>query len=261
MGDRKKRHSIEKARKGSSSMSAQLSRTARRFSSVIAPQLTKFDFVPSLQANHEMMSKLLDIKTVHNALENYIIHNATNFDPIDFEIVTPEAKNALLRAQLFADEFVLFENQKRLVSIIFGDPDSGVDGPVVAKIRHPVSGMKMYEIVDLQHNGNWQIISSMDEGSRCQIDSTSNFFRRIMSMCGITFVPKWWLVRNETNEIGKVLPQNSFWKENALVLHWAETVDNEIRLLILSFAMVQMIREGFPQLFHIIKENRIRRIP
>lgn len=64
MGDRKKRHSIEKARKGSNSMSAQLQRTARRFSSVIAPQLTKFDFVPCLQASTEMLIRIVDIKKV-----------------------------------------------------------------------------------------------------------------------------------------------------------------------------------------------------
>lgn len=77
---------------------------------------------------------------MQDAMQNYILHNATMFDPVDFEILTTEHSNPVLRAQLYAEELVLFENQKRLVSIVFADPDSGLDGPIVAKVRHPISG-------------------------------------------------------------------------------------------------------------------------
>lgn len=76
---------------------------------------------------------------MQSALENYILHNATVFDPVDFEVLA-DGHPTTLRAQLTAEELVLFDGQKRLTSITFADIESGNDGPIAAKIRHPLSG-------------------------------------------------------------------------------------------------------------------------
>ena len=49
-------------------MSAQISRTARRLSTVIAPQLTKLDPLPSLQKVARVSIKIADIKKVKFSL-------------------------------------------------------------------------------------------------------------------------------------------------------------------------------------------------
>lgn len=46
------------------SVSAQLSRTARRFSTVIAPQLTKIDMIPALQKHRKLIIKIADVGKV-----------------------------------------------------------------------------------------------------------------------------------------------------------------------------------------------------
>lgn len=153
---------------------------------------------------------------MQSALENYILYNATIFDPIDFEILA-DRHPTTLRAQLSAEELVVFDGQKRLTSITFADIESANDGLIAAKIRHPLSGrlsirffsitflgMKMFEITDLAHNGNWQITSSTDELSKCQIDSMTSFFHQLISLCGLTLMPNWWIVRYQANNLGQV---------------------------------------------------------
>lgn len=69
-------------------------------------------------------------------MESYVVHNAVNFEPIDFEVVDENTNEVLLRAQLFAEELVIFEGHKRLISVVLADHESHS----MAKIRHPVTG-------------------------------------------------------------------------------------------------------------------------
>ncbi|KAE9553416.1 hypothetical protein FO519_003375 [Halicephalobus sp. NKZ332] len=257
MSEKKKHSGFEKIRKGSASMSAQISRTARRLSTVIAPQLTKLDPLPCLQTITRVSIKVTDIKKIHHAMENYILHNMTNFDPIGLEINGDGKSKMILRAELSAEELVLLEGQKRVTSIIFADIED--EDFTVAKIRHPISGIKMYEIVDLAHNGNWQIFSSTDDTGRCQIDSMTNCFRQLISMCGLSYVPNWWVVRSQANYLGQIEAQHSIFKENMMIVDWNLETENEIRILMLCFGLVQMIRERFPQMMTIIKEYRVKK--
>lgn len=41
-------------------------------------------------------------------------------------------------------------------------------------------------------------------------------------------------------------------------LEWNEQANNELRVIVIAFAMTQMIREAFPSLIHILKEHRLR---
>jgi hypothetical protein len=69
-------------------------------------------------------------------MESYVLHNAVNFEPVDFDIVDLSTNEVLLKAQLFAEELVILEGQRRLMSVILADQES----PFIAKIRHPITG-------------------------------------------------------------------------------------------------------------------------
>ena len=73
----------------------------------------------------------------------------------------------------------------------------------------------MYEMIDFTHNGDWQILSSIDETSRCQIDPMTNCFRQLISSCGLSLIPNWWVVRSQAVNLGQVgiIPRpNNFYK-------------------------------------------------
>uniref|UniRef100_A0AC34QW19 Uncharacterized protein n=1 Tax=Panagrolaimus sp. JU765 TaxID=591449 RepID=A0AC34QW19_9BILA len=61
-------------------------------------------------------------------------------------------------------------------------------------------------------------------------------------------MPNWWVVRCQANNLGDIQSQNSLFKENAVVISWNNQADNEMRVLMLCFGLVQMIREGYPQI-------------
>ena len=42
-------------------------------------------------------------------------------------------------------------------------------------------------------------------------------------------------------------------------MKWDPATENEARVLAVSFGLVQMVREAFPSLVHILKEHRVRR--
>lgn len=48
-----------------SSVSAQITRTARRFSTVIAPQLTKIDIIQVLQKHRKLLIQIADLVHVN----------------------------------------------------------------------------------------------------------------------------------------------------------------------------------------------------
>jgi hypothetical protein len=91
------------------SVSAQLTRTARRFSTVIAPQLTKLDTIPCLQRHQRLRIRIADIQKLNEAIKQYVLHNGRLFDPVEFEIRTEEEgadEQTILNAQFYAEEVI-----------------------------------------------------------------------------------------------------------------------------------------------------------
>uniref|UniRef100_A0A914CME4 C-type lectin domain-containing protein n=1 Tax=Acrobeloides nanus TaxID=290746 RepID=A0A914CME4_9BILA len=235
--------------------SAQLSRTARRVSNVIAPQLTKIEPVYCLQ-NHKLLRiQIVDITKFQHAMESYVVHNAVNFEPVDFDIVDWSTNEVLLKAQLFAEELVILEGQRRLMSVILADQES----PFIAKIRHPVTGIKIFEIADSDDSDRWHIVGCVEETNKCQISTRSSIWRRLLMSCGFIYLPQWWTFRQNSKFLGQVYPNNNMCSENSMAVEFSENSDTEMRLLIVCFGLVQMIRKGYPQIFHIIQEYQQRR--
>lgn len=270
------------------SVSAQLTRTARRFSTVIAPQLTKLEPIPVLQRHQRLRIRIADIQKLQDAIKQYVLHSGRIFDPVEFEIRAEEDTGdgpPLLTAQFYSEEIVLYEGNKRLLSISLTDPfeadllnrfntsgsannnhpayGSGgdADGPVLAKVRHPISGIKMFEVVQCQRRPErWQITGAMDELSKCDIQAHSNIWRQLLSACGFVFAAEWWSVQSEGLRVAQICPQKTVCEENSLRLDWTDQASNELRLLSLCFGLVQTVREAFPSLMHIVKEARQRKM-
>ncbi|VDK49091.1 unnamed protein product [Gongylonema pulchrum] len=133
------------------SLTAQLTRSARRFSAAVAPQLTKLDFLPVLQSHHCLVIRIADVTQakacsettnllqLQTAIKQYIVKNNVQFSPIDFEI-TDVNDARILNVSLHPDEMVLAEGARRIFSITFDESDPEEYGTVIAKIRHPISG-------------------------------------------------------------------------------------------------------------------------
>ncbi|KAI3411962.1 hypothetical protein GPALN_002017 [Globodera pallida] len=208
-----------------SSVSAQLTRTARRFSTVIAPQLTKLDSVPVLQKHQRLLIRIADISKLQEAIKQYVLHNGRLFDPVEFEIRADDDAGAgppLLTAQFYAEEIVLFDGTKRLLSISLSDPSeqdllqrfnssasvmkSLDEGSVLAKVRHPISGIKMFELIQSSQRlpERWHITGAMDELNKCEIQANSNVWRQVLSACGFVFAAEWWTVQSEGIRIAQV---------------------------------------------------------
>uniref|UniRef100_A0A914IA80 Uncharacterized protein n=1 Tax=Globodera rostochiensis TaxID=31243 RepID=A0A914IA80_GLORO len=264
-----------------SSVSAQLTRTARRFSTVIAPQLTKLDAVPVLQKHQRLLIRIADISKLQEAIKQYVLHNGRLFDPVEFEIRADDDAGAgppLLTAQFYAEEIVLFDGTKRLLSISLSDPSeqdllqrfnssasvmkSLDEGSVLAKVRHPISGIKMFELIQSSQRlpERWHITGAMDELNKCEIQANSNVWRQVLSACGFVFAAEWWTVQSEGIRIAQICPQKAVCEENSLRLEWSDLANNELRLLTLCFGLVQTVREAFPSLMHIVKEHRQRKM-
>jgi len=257
------------------SVTAQMFRTARRFSTVLAPQLTKLDQIPALQKYKRLIIRIANIERLQDAIKQYVLHTHIHFDPVEFEVRSdgggPLSNQLVFTVQFYAEEVVLYEGTRRLLSISITDPDSPApgDGPVVAKVRHPLSGIKVFEVVEsvlsrqstVDRPTSWQINSLMDEMNRCYIRAHRSAWRSALSMCGFSFSSEWWSVEKEgtTHRVGSISPTASLWEENALRVEWDDEVENELRLLTLCFGIVQTIREAYPSLMHIIEENKKRK--
>lgn len=240
------------------SLTAQLTRSARRFSAAVAPQLTKLDILPILQKYLVLDLRINDITQLQAAVEQYVVHNGVQFNPIDFEI-TNEDSSRVLSVSLHPEEMVLTEGARRILSVTFADSESEEEGILLSKIRHPVSGMRVFEFVEQPCSDIIQITSYVDQGDRCIIEPVSSSWLKMLTTCGCLFSRLQWQFKKNGKIIAIVRPNGSFFDENSLHMEWIEQADNELRILVIAFAMTQIVREAFPSLIHILREQRIRR--
>uniref|UniRef100_A0A1I8A0R4 CDT1 domain-containing protein n=1 Tax=Steinernema glaseri TaxID=37863 RepID=A0A1I8A0R4_9BILA len=240
------------------SVSAQLSRTARRFSTVIAPQFTKIEPIPQLQRYKALHIRVNDIRKIQSALSEYVLHNAVQFDPIEFDIYNHD-RCKVLSANLYAEELVLMDGSKRLVSIVMSESESDFNGLLTAKIRHPISGMKVYEISENSPEQSWTVMNTVEDSMKCRMEAASSLWTRVGSACGCLFVPEWWRVVNKESAQCAELKPRKIKRQNAIKIEWDEKADIEQRMLILCFGLVQTIREAHPDLMHVLQQFRVRR--
>ncbi|CAB3409104.1 unnamed protein product [Caenorhabditis bovis] len=235
-----------------SSVTAQISRQARRFSTAIAPTLTKIEVVHILQKLDSVHIKLNDISQLQAAIENYVMRNSVQFDPVELDIYNKEGYR-FMQASVFPDEIILQEGHKKICEITLIDNE---DSTNILKIKHPVSGMTVYELREL--GGTILIQANTDDLKGARIMTQNSGLSTLFMQCGCSFTKETWSVMTQDTMMATVKPNRSFFSENQIKIEWMENCENELRLISLAYGIAQMIRGAFPQLFHIVKEFRNR---
>uniref|UniRef100_A0A0N5AQJ6 Phospholipid scramblase n=1 Tax=Syphacia muris TaxID=451379 RepID=A0A0N5AQJ6_9BILA len=240
------------------SLSAHLSRSARRFSAVVAPQLTKLEPLPILQTYPMLNLRIVNRTQLNDAIDQYIIHNGVRFSPIEFEITTSNEQR-ILNVVLSPDEMTLSDGLKRVLTISFNDSDNDGDGVSICQIKHPVSGLKLYDFVEMPLTNVIHVSSSIDSCDKCMIYPETNIWLRMVTSCGCFFTSLQWHFRKRGILYATVRPNRTLFKENSLRMEWTEECENDLRILVVAFAMIQVVREAFPSLMHLLQERRRRK--
>uniref|UniRef100_A0A1I7XS28 Urease accessory protein UreD n=1 Tax=Heterorhabditis bacteriophora TaxID=37862 RepID=A0A1I7XS28_HETBA len=200
------------------------------------------------------------------------LHSKIHFHQIPFFI-----GNHTYLGSLYPDGLFLQEGTRKICEISFGEENNAVT--CVARIKHPVSGMTVYELVEL--GGTIAIQSNTDDMKRlimadaihskyfslfenympliCRILTQNGSWTSLLLTCGCVFSKEQWSIMKKDHALATVTPVRSFFSENAIKVEWERDCDNELRVIALSFGMIQMVREAFPSLIHILKEFRTRR--
>ncbi|CAI4223837.1 unnamed protein product [Auanema sp. JU1783] len=237
------------------SVTAQLQRQARRFSTAIAPQFTRIEPVTILQKSEYLILKITDTGQITHAVQQYVMKNAVMFDPVEFELFDQDGFR-IMTASLFPDELLLQEGNKKLFSISFGEIDE-MDSACIAKVKHPITGITVYELREL--GGSVLIQANTDSLAGTRILTQSVSLASVLMACGCTFSKEQWSLVKHDKVMVRITPQQSFFSENSIKVAWNPNCDNELRVIALAFGLAQMVREAFPSLLHIVKEFRQRR--
>jgi hypothetical protein len=150
--------------------------------------------------------------------------------------------------------------------VAYSHLDSGL-GIAIAKVRHPVTGIKQWEFVEDDQasaaggSGRLRVVNSIDEEpSLYTIEQYGGALRLFASHCGCLFASQAWQLQRAGGVIADISPTCGwFWHENSMDAVWTEKTNNEGRLLAVTFALIQMIREAHAPLIHILMEQRARR--
>ncbi|KAK5965255.1 hypothetical protein GCK32_016563 [Trichostrongylus colubriformis] len=119
------------------SMTAQITRQARRLSTVLAPQLTKIEPVNILQKVEGVEIRISDMTQYQQAVSQYILRNSVQFDPIDFDI-TDHTGYRIMTASLYPDGMMINEGKRKICDLTLASDEDSAN--LVAKIAHPVTG-------------------------------------------------------------------------------------------------------------------------
>ncbi|EYC40390.1 hypothetical protein Y032_0614g681 [Ancylostoma ceylanicum] len=236
------------------SMTAQISRQARRLSAVIVPQFTKIEPVNILQKVEGVEIRLNDMAQYQRAVDQYIMRNSVTFDPVEFNVLDPGGYR-IMQASLYPEGLHVYEGKRKVCEVSLANDE---DSPsCIAKIKHPVTSMTVYELRDM--GGTICIQTSSDEIHSTRIVPDRPTCMSLLFACGCAFSKEKWLVLEQDTTRAIIAPVSSFFEENSMKIEWATCSDNEIRLIAVSFGLAQMVRVAFPSLLHILKEFRSRR--
>ncbi|WKY04946.1 hypothetical protein Q1695_005728 [Nippostrongylus brasiliensis] len=237
------------------SMTAQITRQARRLSTVIAPQFTKIEPVNILQKVDGAEIRISDMTQYQKAVDQYILRNAVQFDPIEFDVIDSSGYR-ILQANLYPEGVSLIEGKKKVCEVVLAHNDDDTPN-CIAKITHPVTNMTVYELKEV--SGIITIQSNADDMIGTRIEPSSALCLSVLFTCGCAFTRHRWTIIAQDVPRATIEPQSSFFEENSVKIEWVTSAENELRLIALSYGFALMVREAFPSLMHILKEFRSRR--
>lgn len=212
----------------------------------------KIEAVHILQKLDEVRVKMNDVAQLQGAIEHYVLRNSAQFDPVELDIINKEGFR-IMQASVYPDEIILQEGSKKICEVTLIDME---DTSSLLKIKHPVSGMTVYELREL--GGTILIQTNTDELKGARVMTQTSGLTSLFLNCGCAFSKETWSVMTQDKIMAHVRPNRSFWAENEIKIQWDPNCENELRLISLVFGIGQMVRVAFPQLFHIVKEYRQR---
>ncbi|KHJ97912.1 hypothetical protein OESDEN_02103 [Oesophagostomum dentatum] len=193
------------------SVTAQISRQARRLSAAIVPQLTKIDPVSILQKVEGVEIKLDDITQYQKAVDQYILHNVVQFDPVDFNVLDPGGYR-ILQASLYPEGLMVHEGKRKVCEVSLSNDEESPS--CIAKIKHPVTSMTVYEFRDM--GGTICVTSNTDELQGTTIMPNREGWMRLLYCCGCTFSREKWLVVTQDTTRAIIIPVSPFFHENSI---------------------------------------------
>lgn len=241
---------------------------------VIAPQLGKLEGLDCLLRTPTVEIEIENEADVHFAMENYILHNATEFSPIKL-LIRDHLNHVVLTAMLSCDEFTVQDpmvrnnEQKRLMLLALSDPNAGgalMHGSSIAKIKHPNSGMKLFTFVRLIHPTRPSTVvyktTATDRDNSAvlvTIDDTPSWSLRLLLCCGCSFASETFTVKNKTDAVVATVGPHLTWAgTNTYTVRFFDKADEEERVIAFSYGLLQMVYSAYPQLLHIMEEQRSR---
>ncbi|XGW30973.1 hypothetical protein V3C99_009716, partial [Haemonchus contortus] len=193
------------------SMSAQISRQARRLSAAIAPQFTKIDSVNILQKVDGVQIRISDMTQYQQAVGQYVLRNSVQFDPIDFDIIDPSGSR-IMQASLYPDGMTLNEGKRKICDITLANDEDSLN--FIAKITHPVTGMTVYEMQEIADIITIQ--SYTDDMNGTRIEAIRPTLLSLLFTCGCTFTRKKWNLISQDIVTAIIEPKSSFFEENSV---------------------------------------------
>ncbi|GMR56130.1 hypothetical protein PMAYCL1PPCAC_26325, partial [Pristionchus mayeri] len=228
----------------------------RKFSSILVPQLTKLEMLPVLDKIRGVHIRVAESSRNGSCNREHTLRNCLKFTPIEFDILSLDDGCSILSASLFSDELVIHEGQKDIVEISLNVYDSMHNH--VAQIKHPISGMKVYELNE-SSDAELGIRSCIEGNEVCPLEKRCHhgLFIQCRST-GCCYAKSKWEMKTLGGSIANISPKSSFFSGTSVTASWESGVDNESRLVALSTALVQLIREGSPALVQTIKNCHVR---
>ncbi|CAP26446.2 Protein CBG05904 [Caenorhabditis briggsae] len=221
-----------------SSVTAQITRQARRFSTAIAPTLTKIEAVHILRKLDEVRVKMNDVAQLQGAIEHYVLRNSAQFDPVELDIINKEGFR-IMQASVYPDEIILQEGSKKICEVTLIDME---DTSSLLKIKHPVSGMTVYELREL--GGTILIQTNTDELKGARLMTQTSGLSSLFLNCGCAFSKETWSVLTQDKIMANVRPNRSFWSENEIKVRDSDKYYFS-KLEISRFNGIQTVRTNF----------------
>uniref|UniRef100_A0A914VZG1 Uncharacterized protein n=1 Tax=Plectus sambesii TaxID=2011161 RepID=A0A914VZG1_9BILA len=253
-------------------MSHAISDRARRCSVAVAPQLRKLDGIECLMETSQLTIEIVNENDVILAAERFGMHNACEFAPISMRVVN-HAGTVIMTARLNCDEFVVYDvslEAKRLMAFALSDPNARtpmVLGSPVAKIKHPVTGMKLFifvQLVDPSQPAVYHVYKTTNEKEKhppiLVIEERRSLMMRALAGFGCTFADETFSIKKDGQVIADVGPKLNYNSNtNIYSISFNQNAGQDERVIAFNFGLLQMLRGAYPQLLHIMEEQRIRK--
>lgn len=254
-------------------MSQVISHQARRCSLAVVPQLCKLEDVECLMTTSEVRIEIMNEADVVAATEEFVMHNGCEFAPI-FMRVLNDAGDVIMMARLNCDEFVVHDvapEPRRLMALALSNPNGSVPmvlGSPVAKIKHPVTGMKLFIFVQLVEPRQPAIVhvykTTNDKEKHppvAVIEENRSLVMRLLGGCGCTFADETFCIKKDGQVVADVGPRLSCGGAitHMYTVSFSEKAGHDERVIAFNFGLLQMVRGAYPQLLHIMEEQRIRK--